>query len=228
MSKDPAYLFYDGDAAKDVSHMNRLERGAYFDILQTQRKFGRMSLEIIKKVLGQDFDKTWEAIKIILTYVEDKQHYFVLWLEESCIKRQKYCESRSVNRTKSKINTKKHMSNISLTYVEHMENENENEIDIKNAFELFRKLYPGSKRGLDTEYNNLCKKHDDYKNIIPLLSASLENQINWRTEMIAAKMFVPEWKMLQTWINQRCWEMEKPTIQNNKSEPTIDDFYQKR
>jgi len=128
MSKDPAYLFYDGDAAKDVSHMNRLERGAYFDILQAQRKFGRLSLEIIKKVLGQDFEKTWEAVKIVLTYVEDKCVFYVSWLEESCLKRQQYCESRRTNRLQSKIKPIKHMSNTCNTYVEHMEDENDNVI----------------------------------------------------------------------------------------------------
>lgn len=55
--RDPAFLYYDADAARDVSHMNRLERGCYFDIIQAQRKFGAMSENLIKKVLGTDFDE---------------------------------------------------------------------------------------------------------------------------------------------------------------------------
>jgi len=79
--------------------------------------------------LGQDFEKTWESIKIVLTYVEDKCVFYIPWLEESCLKRQQYCESRRTNRLQSMIKPIKHMSNISKTYVEHMEDENEDVIN---------------------------------------------------------------------------------------------------
>lgn len=109
MANDPAFLFYDGDAAKDVSHLTRLERGCYFDIIQAQRKFGRLSIEIIKRVLGKDFDECWEDIKICLSCEEHM--YFISWLEESTLKRKEYSESRRKNRLKK------------TTYVNHMENE---------------------------------------------------------------------------------------------------------
>lgn len=122
MSKDPAFLFYDGDAAKDVSHMNRIERGCYFDLIQAQRKFGRLSIDIIKKILGKDFEPCWDSVKICLTY--DNDMYFIEWLENSTIKRKEYSENRRKNRlSKNQQDTK----NISKTYVEHMENEIENE-----------------------------------------------------------------------------------------------------
>lgn len=123
MAKDPAFLFYDGDAARDVSHLNRLERGCYFDILQAQRKFGRMSVDLIKKVLGKDFNECWEQVKICLTYEEDM--FFIAWLEDSTNKRKAYSESRSKNRNSSKSTTS------TSTYVPHMENENENIISNK-------------------------------------------------------------------------------------------------
>lgn len=122
MSKDPAFLYYDGDAARDVSHLNRLERGCYFDIMQAQRKFGRMSEDLIKKVLGKDFDSCWEQVKICLSCVEHM--YFIGWLEDSSNKRKAYSESRSKNRSGSKS------IQIPSTYVVHMENANEN---IKNT-----------------------------------------------------------------------------------------------
>lgn len=145
MSKDPAFLFYDGDAAKDVSHMNRLERGAYFDLIQAQRKFGNMSIDLIKKVLGKDFDSVWDSIKIILTY--DNHMYYINWLQESINKRETYCKSRQENRMKGKINRL-----TQTTYVEHMVNENENEIINRISiqergtgetdFDTFKKAYP--------------------------------------------------------------------------------------
>lgn len=215
MGKDPAFLFYPGDAAQDVSHMNRLERGCYFDIIQAQKKFGRLSEDLIKKVLGHDFDGCWNSLKICLTYVDHM--YFIEWLENSIEKRKSYSESRKHNRSVKKTH---HMSNICKTYDEHMENEIENEdeniIVIKNTdeivFEQFRVKYPGSKRGLKTEYTNFIKRHRDHRLVIPVLLPSLNNQIEWRNEMYSVGMFVPEWKALQTWVNQRCWEMEKPEI----------------
>jgi hypothetical protein len=85
-------------------------------------------------------------------------------------------------------------------------------------FDVFRNKYPGSKGGNDTEFDNFCKKNNDYKNIILILLPALENQIEWRIEMKNAGMFVPEWKMLQTWINKKCWEMEKPVIEKRPSQ----------
>ncbi len=76
----------------------------------------------------------------------------------------------------------------------------------KTMFEGFRKLYPGTKRGLDTEYENMQKKHKDYKDIIPDLEKIIMNQIRFKNEQKAKGEFVPQWKNLQTWINKRSWE----------------------
>lgn len=128
MAKDPAFLFYDGDAARDVSHMNRLERGCYFDLIQAQRKFGRLSEDIIKKVLGKDFNDCWDSVKICLTY--DNHMYYIEWLENSVIKRKEYSESRKNNRMSQK---QRKDGNICKSYVSHMENANEIVIkDISN------------------------------------------------------------------------------------------------
>lgn len=83
--KDPAFLFYDGDASRDVSHMNRLERGCYFDLIQAQRKFGAYTLDQAKKILGKDFIKCWPTIEMILTI--DSGKYSISWLSDSIEKR---------------------------------------------------------------------------------------------------------------------------------------------
>jgi hypothetical protein len=85
-------------------------------------------------------------------------------------------------------------------------NVNDNVINIK--FDEFRKAYPGTKRGLETEFENFTKKHSDWKAIIEgeKLMFSLKNQIRWRNACKEIGKFVPEWKNLTTWINQRCWE----------------------
>ncbi|MDR0970522.1 MAG: DUF6291 domain-containing protein [Lentimicrobiaceae bacterium] len=89
--------------------------------------------------------------------------------------------------------------------VNNKENKKESAIKI---FEDFRKKFAGTKRGLQTEFDNFQKKHSDWQNVISLLLPALINQEKWRAAAKAAGAFVPQWKNLQTWINQRCWEDE--------------------
>lgn len=94
MAKDPAFLFYDGDAARDVSHMNRLERGCYFDLMQAQRKFGGYTVEQARKILGKDFDDCWSAIELVLSLKDGV--YYIEWVAESIEKRKEHAEKQRV------------------------------------------------------------------------------------------------------------------------------------
>jgi len=47
-------------------------------------------------------------------------------------------------------------------------------------FEEARNVYPGNKRGSETEYDNFVKKHKDWKDVLPLLKPAIEAQIEWR------------------------------------------------
>jgi len=89
----------------------------------------------------------------------------------------------------------------------------------KSEFEEARKMYPGTKRGLNTEFGNFKKKHKDWKSAIPLLVPAIKNQIEIKRKLLAQNRFVPEWKHFRTWINQRCWEEEIP-----KPKDEIDDI----
>ena len=90
--------------------------------------------------------------------------------------------------------------------------------NIKIDFDNFRKIYPGTKRGLDIEFDNFRKKHTDYESIIPNLIPILEKQISWRKEAKEIGKFVPEWPMLSTWINQKRWETEFEEIKTTENE----------
>lgn len=90
MAKDPAFLFYDGDAARDVSHMNRLERGCYFDLIQAQRKFGSYTVEQARKIIGKDFETCWEALSLVLE--QENGAFFIPWVRESILKRKEFSE----------------------------------------------------------------------------------------------------------------------------------------
>lgn len=76
------------------------------------------------------------------------------------------------------------------------------------AFEQARKLFPGSKRGLQTEYDNFLKKHKDWSDVLPLLEPAIQREIIHKTNLKNSGQFCPSWKNFQTWINNRCWEQE--------------------
>ena len=76
-------------------------------------------------------------------------------------------------------------------------------------FELFeqaRRIYPGDKRGAQTEFENLKRKHKDWTQIIPALEPAIQFQIMTREKMQKQGEFVPPWKHFKTYINNRCWE----------------------
>lgn len=79
--KDPAFLFYPGDASEDTQFMNRLERGCYFDLLKAQKKFKKFNLALIQKVLGNDFQQCWPAIESVL--IKEGDLYFIGWVNDA-------------------------------------------------------------------------------------------------------------------------------------------------
>lgn len=156
--KDPAFLFYDGDAAKDVSHMNRLERGCYFDLIQAQRKFGGYTVEQARKILGKDFNDCWPAIELILSK-DENDVYYIEWVRNSIIKRKEHAElqrkriqdywDKKKKETDELDSPKQYDGNtVVLPLVNENENENVNEDlvkikKVKNSFkEEFKKPKP--------------------------------------------------------------------------------------
>ena len=89
----------------------------------------------------------------------------------------------------------------------------------KAIFEEFRVEFLGSKRGIDTEFANFAKRHKDWKECLPLLKPAFINQLNYKKACKENNLFVPQWKNLQTWLNQREWEVlhDKQTFEKNKS-----------
>ena len=131
--KDPAFLFYFNEVSHDIYHLSRLERGCYLDLIIAQKKFGPLTVEQIKKILADDYDKCWPSLKISFTYDNDMKTYYLEWLDESIKKRKAFSESRRKNRLKSNskdINSylpsqpQQHISNISFSNQKDMGNGN--------------------------------------------------------------------------------------------------------
>lgn len=123
---DFCFTFYDGDAARDVSHMNRIERGGYFDIIISQRKFGHLTKDQLKKILGKDFDEIFPAIELVLN-VSEEGLFFVEWLEKSELKAKSHSRHQSVNGKKGGRPTKEAEENPTETQIKPITNPNENQ-----------------------------------------------------------------------------------------------------
>lgn len=85
--------------------------------------------------------------------------------------------------------------------------------NISIIFENFRKQYPGIKRGLKPELDNFLKKNKP--ETVNLLLPALLIEIAHHNSLLNAGQFVPEWKNLTSWINNKCWTQEFPEISNN-------------
>jgi hypothetical protein len=82
-------------------------------------------------------------------------------------------------------------------------------LDLKLQFDIARRAYPGTRRGLDSEWA-VFVRHKDYQKVLPLLYDAINKQIKWRQWLKNRKDFVPCWKNFQTWLRQRDWEVELP------------------
>ena len=84
----------------------------------------------------------------------------------------------------------------------------------RQLFDDFRLRYSGKKRGFDTEFNNFRKKHKDWKQVLPIL-------VDLKLEFGTEKRFIP---YLQTFINQRKWEMMLEVKETKESKPYGEEF----
>lgn len=141
MSNDPAFLFYPADASEDTQFMNRLERGAYFDLIKAQKIFGGYTVVQLRKVLGKDFDEVWPALELVLGCEDGK--YFIKWLRDSFTKRDKFSlkqRERVQKRWKNDTNNipikNTNSGNTAVLPQEEMEMEMELEIEIGNENEI--------------------------------------------------------------------------------------------
>jgi hypothetical protein len=218
MSRIPAFLFYDGDAARDVAHMNRLQRGAYFDIMQAQLKFGHLTGNLIQRILGNDYDNTWEVVKIVLIQ-DERSCFYIQWVDESIKKRDMYSYSRSKNVSKRWENKKIHTDNTCNTHVEHMNQvciytddtqETETESDIKKEEEYskeflqFWSVYP-KKKSKGAAWKAWGKIPLPTKTL-PLILSALEWQKSCTDWIKDSGQYIPH---PSTYLNSRGWEDEK-------------------
>lgn len=132
MAKDPAFLFYHQDFFTGVSDMTNEEVGAYIRCLCIQASKGGIS-EKHMKIICNSHD-IHAAVKNKFIFDPATDLFFNERLKSEIEKRKKYSESRANNR-KNPNKKDDDMNNTSLSYDKHMENENENVIEIKKETE---------------------------------------------------------------------------------------------
>lgn len=148
MSKDPAFLFYVGDWLGGTILMNRLQKGAYIDLLMAQFNQGHMHIDQIKTLLGDDFE-LWDSILKSKFSQDGDGLFYNIKLETEQIKRAEYGKSRRKN-FESKKDDKSHMK-------DHMENEDKKESKSKKVVEI---------DFVDVILNSWCElyfKHREYE-----------------------------------------------------------------
>lgn len=80
------------------------------------------------------------------------------------------------------------------------------------AFEEFRRLYPGSKRGARVEFEYFKSTVPEWRTVLPLLLSAAQRLIDWTLAARAAGQFAPGYKSLREWIRLECWTEEFPEI----------------
>ena len=161
--------------------------------------------------------KEKDMLKICLTYDEDVFEkfekdenglFFNVRLDEEIYKRKAYSESRRNNRKKKEVK-EEDMLIISKTYVEHMENENENVIINKKDNKVFDELYNLYNKKVNrtaslkafnkikiTEYDAIRKHIPNFvktfkdKQFQPYFSTYLHNE-RWHDEIETKKPITP-------------------------------------
>jgi hypothetical protein len=119
MSKDPAFLFYSSDFLTGTMFMDNEQVGKFIRLMCAQHQKGRLTEKDMLKICGTHDEDIFEKFAL-----DGAGLYYNERLEQEVEKRKAYSESRRNNRKK-----KEDMIDTSLSYVQHMENENENIID---------------------------------------------------------------------------------------------------
>jgi len=112
MAKDPAFLFYTGDFSTGTQFFTDEQVGKYVRLLMAQHQLGHLEekhMLLICKLHDKDIFSKFSR--------DENGLYFNERLENEIVKRKKYSESRSKNRTKK---------DFLETYDNHMENKDEN------------------------------------------------------------------------------------------------------
>ena len=76
-------------------------------------------------------------------------------------------------------------------------------------FNEFRKVYKGRKRGNQTEFLNFTR-HKDWQKVLPTLKPLYLKRLKYEEYLRTRGDWIPRPQNLQTFVNNRSWEIEIP------------------
>lgn len=200
MIKDPAFLFYPGDYLRDTQCLSEKSQVAYDRIMCEHMRnicIRQEQLNFFTKRLN-DLEKE----ELLMVLDQNEQGFYIPWVVESIEKRRKYSESRRKNREGK---SKKDMNNISKSYVEHMENENEN-INSKEKGGVGEKEKQFEQWWLI--YNKKTGKAKCFSKWMKLKKADIEKIFEVTRHYVSITPDVKYRKNPLTWLNGKHWEDE--------------------
>ena len=202
MAKDPAVLFYTQDFIAGTLTMSNEHRGMYITLLCLQHQKGVLSEKDMLSICGTYVKDVFEK------FTKDKQgNYFNKRMKEEAEKRKAYSESRRKNREKSK--KKEDVKNISVSYVQHMENENE-DVNVNSKKEV------AIKKVGEQHLEILSKEHNLDLNYL-------------RTQLAVADEYYQEKNTEITYAKFDAWLTRDPQSRKNPQNPNkVEPPYYKR
>ncbi len=152
--KDFSYLFYPGDVLRDTQFFSVCQKGAYLSVLCCHIENIRLSYDLLM-LICKDLSEV-EKAGFIKIFEQDDEGYFIQWVLTSIEKRRGFIDSRVKNRTSKPEKEIEYVNIISKTYVNHMENENENKKEniIKDEKKKKKDAVKIEKNELETAFEN--------------------------------------------------------------------------
>lgn len=79
--------------------------------------------------------------------------------------------------------------------------------DETTNFDTFWGEYPkkSGKGGARSSYEKQEKAHGDKQDFLRIVLVAVQAQKRWRQQQKGVGVFIPEWKVPTTWLNQECW-----------------------
>lgn len=218
MAKDPAFLFYYQDFLVGTDDMDNEEVGAYIRCLCHQAAKGTISEKHMFKICLRQ--EVFNSVRAKFISVEDSG-LINERLQLEINKRVAFAESRRNNRLKK--TSDKQVKKTSSTYVQHMENENENEIviedEIENKKRESKKFIPPTEEDVHNfmaQY--VTQKHltwsDEKLNVEAAKFINFYESKGW----VVGKVTMKNWQAsARNWITSNTFE---PNNKNNGTQST--------
>jgi hypothetical protein len=221
--EDFCFTYYDGDSLRDMSHMmDRVERGAYHDILLQQRKFGHLTIDQIKRFLGRDFEQCWPSLEVVMR-TDDQGKYFVEWLENSILKMRANSKKQSEKGSEGGKAKARNYQTRTKSVASDQPNASQGVPVVQNSNHPAKPLEDGNvyegENGLESETDSFGKCENLFIGDVPADVAEFVNSLNPSGKSAKAWQIWVQLKLIS--LGYKC-ELEVPVYYQNGRKGRVD------